>query len=232
MPNTLTLRGAKGDMLKSVYDTQDEGTVDNSKKLENKSKAQVQDHSPVSHSHSLADITNLIDALAGKAPLSHFHIKTDITDFTYSLLSLEPDSSPYTSGAMESLALFLDAYLSLLHIDCSWLASYSYGFQLSEQREVSNIYCCFYAEGFSTTWFGATFDSVEVFKSNDNSSWTSVEQFDAPPLTQISTFFGFFTLTLTTPQTAQYFKVVNIESNPLVVNGTGFEIKIRSIWYD
>jgi len=38
-----------GDMLKSVYDTNDNGVVDNSEKLEGSTKAQVQDHAPKAH---------------------------------------------------------------------------------------------------------------------------------------------------------------------------------------
>jgi hypothetical protein len=44
-----------GDMLKSVYDTNGNGVVDNSEKLEGSTKAQVQDHTPKAHtleSHS------------------------------------------------------------------------------------------------------------------------------------------------------------------------------------
>lgn len=47
--------GGSGDMLKSVYDTDDDGVVDNSEKLEGNTKAQVQDHTPKAHtlaSHS------------------------------------------------------------------------------------------------------------------------------------------------------------------------------------
>jgi len=38
-----------GDMQKSVYDTNDNGIVDNSEKLEGSTKAQVQDHAPKAH---------------------------------------------------------------------------------------------------------------------------------------------------------------------------------------
>jgi len=44
-----------GDMLKSTYDIDEDGVVDNSEKLENSTKAQVQDHDPKAHtldSHS------------------------------------------------------------------------------------------------------------------------------------------------------------------------------------
>lgn len=41
-----------GDMLKAVYDTDENGVVDNSEKLEGSSKAQVQDHNPKAHKTS------------------------------------------------------------------------------------------------------------------------------------------------------------------------------------
>jgi len=47
--------GGAGDMLKSVYDTDDDGVVDNSELLEGSTKAEVQDHTPKAHtlaSHS------------------------------------------------------------------------------------------------------------------------------------------------------------------------------------
>jgi hypothetical protein len=47
--------GGGGDMLKSVYDTDDDGVVDNSEKLEGSTKAQVQDHDPKAHKSSHED---------------------------------------------------------------------------------------------------------------------------------------------------------------------------------
>jgi len=44
--------GGGGDMLKSVYDTGDNGIVDNSEKLEGSTKAEVQDHNPKAHKTS------------------------------------------------------------------------------------------------------------------------------------------------------------------------------------
>jgi len=47
-----SVQGAVGDMLKSVYDTNDDGTVNNSDKLEGLTVTQVRTHSPASHSGS------------------------------------------------------------------------------------------------------------------------------------------------------------------------------------
>ena len=43
----------EGDMMRSVYDTDEDGKVDDSEKLEANTKAQVQDHDPKGHNHSV-----------------------------------------------------------------------------------------------------------------------------------------------------------------------------------
>ena len=48
-----------GDMKKSDYDSDGDGVVDNSEKLEASTKAQVQDHTPKSHTHTEAQISDL-----------------------------------------------------------------------------------------------------------------------------------------------------------------------------
>lgn len=60
MPNTLTIRGGIGDMLKSVYDTDKDNIVDDSQKLEASTKAQVQDHTPKTHTHTESQISDLV----------------------------------------------------------------------------------------------------------------------------------------------------------------------------
>lgn len=221
-----------GDMLKSVYDLDENGIVDDSQQLQGSTKLEVQHHTPASHIHAQADIANLATVLAGKAPLSHYHTKIDITDHIYMILSLQPDSAPYTSGAMEPLFCPSDGRFGSLHNDLNWMPHYSYAFNLGQQRQVSNIYCSCYTAVFSSSWYGPNNDSVQVFKSNDNSTWTLVEQFDAPPITQISTFFLYFTLSLATPQPAQYFKVVAIDPGALAIGIGGMSIKLRGISFD
>ena len=48
-----------GDMDKSDYDADEDGTVDNAAKLEGSSLAEVQDHTPKSHEHTESDVTDL-----------------------------------------------------------------------------------------------------------------------------------------------------------------------------
>ncbi len=88
MPNTLTIRGGKGNMLKSVYDADKDGIVDNSSKLENKSKAQVQDHTPKSHTHTESQISDLDhDALKIKGVIIDDAAKADQKVLAYDLAS-------------------------------------------------------------------------------------------------------------------------------------------------
>jgi len=49
----------KGDMEKSTYDADDDGTVDDSAALEGEDLAEVQDHTPKTHTHTEAQITDL-----------------------------------------------------------------------------------------------------------------------------------------------------------------------------
>lgn len=67
-----------GDMLKAVYDTGDNGVVDNSEKLENSTKAQVQDHTPkahtiASHSDTAATGAELEELTGGSETTLHSH---------------------------------------------------------------------------------------------------------------------------------------------------------------
>lgn len=49
----------KGDMEKSDYDADGDGTVDNSEALEGSTKSEVQDHTPKAHTHEESEITDL-----------------------------------------------------------------------------------------------------------------------------------------------------------------------------
>ena len=67
---TLTAAVAKaGDMKKSVYDADDDGVVDNAKKLDGKTAAQF---AAASHSHAISAITGLQTALDSKATVSTY----------------------------------------------------------------------------------------------------------------------------------------------------------------
>jgi len=82
--------GGGGDMLKSVYDTDDDGIVDNSEKLEGSTKAQVQDHTPKAHNlggaeHNADTKANLNakvsdDTLVGQADVDDTPVNGATTD--------------------------------------------------------------------------------------------------------------------------------------------------------
>lgn len=57
-----------GDMKKSIYDANSNDIVDNSEKLENSTKAQVQDHNPKSHTHSINAIARAYQSSAQTIP--------------------------------------------------------------------------------------------------------------------------------------------------------------------
>lgn len=67
---TLSAAVAKaGDMKKSIYDADDDGVVDNAKKLDGKTAAQF---AAASHSHAISAITGLQTALDNKASVSTY----------------------------------------------------------------------------------------------------------------------------------------------------------------
>lgn len=86
-----------GDMLKSVYDTDENGVVDDSTKLEASTKAQVRNHTPKSHTHTESEITNLVhDALKIMGVVVDDSDKADTKGLYYnaSTLKLEYETPP------------------------------------------------------------------------------------------------------------------------------------------
>lgn len=77
---TLNAAVAKaGDMKKSVYDADDDGVVDNAKKLDGKTAAQF---AAASHSHAISAITGLQTALDSKASVSTYSASLLSTGWT------------------------------------------------------------------------------------------------------------------------------------------------------
>ena len=130
-------------------------------------------------------------------------------------LSLEPDSSPFTSGSMATDNGIIDGNRFTGQGGSHyWYYYYSYGADIGLQDSVDIIECyCSHVGGDRSAWYSSSHDSVSVFKSNDGSAWTLVERFDDPPVHyHASNQFG-FRLTLSSSQTARYFKVVNVETS-------------------
>jgi len=97
--------GGFGDMLKSVYDTGNNGVVDNAEKLEGSTKTQVQDHTPKAHtlnSHSDPDgalsmnsqkITSLLDPTADQDGATKKYIDDAITPISSGLPAPDYESA-------------------------------------------------------------------------------------------------------------------------------------------
>ena len=91
--------GGFGDMFKSVYDTGENGIVDNAEKLEGSTKAQVQDHTPKSHklnSHADPDgsvsmnsqkITSLLDPTANQDGATKKYVDDNIFTKNYDAMN-------------------------------------------------------------------------------------------------------------------------------------------------
>jgi hypothetical protein len=69
--------GGGGDMYKAVYDTDNDGKVDDSEKLNGHTEAEVQDHAPKAHAHPESEVTNLVTDLAAKETPSGAQSKVD-----------------------------------------------------------------------------------------------------------------------------------------------------------
>ena len=93
-------------------------------------------------------------------------------------------------------------------------------------------------------YFGTDTDSMEVYKSDNNSSWTLVEQFTDMLVESYShpaygTTWIYWTVTFSTPQTARYFKMntvtfgppktTNINGNPGTVTLAMDEIEVMYV---
>lgn len=76
---------ATGDMKKSVYDADNDGVVDNAKKLDGKTAAQF---AAAQHSHAISAITGLQTALDGKATAALYTLTLPSTGWT-------GDAAPY-----------------------------------------------------------------------------------------------------------------------------------------
>lgn len=77
---------ATGDMKKSVYDADDDGVVDNAKKLDGRTAAQF---AAAQHSHAISAITGLQTALDSKATAALYTLTLPSTGWT-------GDAAPYT----------------------------------------------------------------------------------------------------------------------------------------
>jgi len=106
-----------GDMDKSTYDADKDGTVDNAEKLQGSTKAEVQDHTPKSHAHAQGDVTNLATSLAGKAAASHTHPEAEIVDLDHDAQKIKGVTVDDTNKGDTRILAYDLASTSIKYID-------------------------------------------------------------------------------------------------------------------
>lgn len=144
-------------------------------------------------------------------------------------LKLEPDSTP-TSGSMVEDAEIIDETLYTSATGLYWWNGYSYGLDLGTVQVVASLICrCALAAYTPESWYGSSYDSVMVYKSDDGSSWTAVEQFDAPPFVHAASGQLAFMLEFSVEQTARYFKVQAIATSTLAINPGGSSLQVSEV---
>jgi hypothetical protein len=81
------------------------------------------------------------------------------------------------------------------------------------------------AVGVVTDWYaGPGGRTVALYTSNDNSTWTFIENFDGPPLFDIADGVFNFEITFSSPQTARYFKIWS--GNTGFFTNVGFSVPV------
>jgi len=127
--------GGGGDMTKAVYDTNDDGIVDNSEKLEGSTKAEVQNHAPQAHTHPCSDLTD-----HDKAAHDALNIDADTVDgvhasgffagtwATGSCSGSNPITTAHGLGGVPSLVLFainaIQPYVASYNADATNITFY------------------------------------------------------------------------------------------------------------
>lgn len=125
---TLTAAVAKaGDMKKSVYDADNDGVVDNAKKLDGKTAAQF---AAAQHSHKIADVNELQAALNGKIN----------TTYTLSITGNAIVLTPSSGDAQQiTIPIATASALGLVKIGT--------GLAIAADGTISNAYSMSYANG-------------------------------------------------------------------------------------
>ena len=122
------------------------------------------------------------------------------------------ESDPINSTLTLTLPTLIDGVTDVFAIAQNWSRQYSYAVDLGAAGEISglDIYCrCTY--GTPTDWYqpGNDWGTVGVYKSDDNVTWSLVQQYEEPPSFSSGLQQWNFRLTLPSNQTARYFKVRN-----------------------
>ncbi len=147
-------------------------------------------------------------------------------DYTVSGLKDLTDTIP-TSTALIAETKVVDGDF-LTEVDSYWNKNKSYGVDLGESHTVTRLRAhCNTLNSTPTSWEGPFNDSVTVYSSSDNSTWTLVELFNAPTIYDSGLRKWIFDCLLTTPTAARYWKIHADES--LATNPSSANIRICEI---
>jgi len=102
-----------GDMLKSVYDTNDDGKVNSADAADSVPWTGVTGKpttfTPSAHTHAIADVTNLQTELDGKAATNHTHSIANVTGLQTALDGKADDSHTHTAADVTDFNAEVDA---------------------------------------------------------------------------------------------------------------------------
>jgi hypothetical protein len=153
-----------GDMTKAVYDTDGDGVVDDSEKLESSTKAQVQDHTPKAHtlaSHSSKAHSELTGVGANDHHNEvHTHTESDITDLDHDDVDAIHDNVAAEINAIAEKGVPVDADLLLIEDSAASNAK--------KKVQIGNL---------PSGGGGATFtvSGAQVYSGNSPTSWTDLD---------------------------------------------------------
>ena len=148
-------------------------------------------------------------------------------------LYLEPDTAPYTSTTLSISSNLTDSDRFTSATGNYWYTHYSYGIDFGVATTISKL--VMYGNTASSTptgWYTTSYDSFKVFKSDDNATWTHVDDFDGPPLIYLAALqWGFELIFTQSSQTARYFKVVYIDTSTAAFASGGISARIGEVEY-
>lgn len=98
-----------GDMLKSIYDTDNDGIVDEAAAVDWSGITSIPgSFTPSAHTHVISDVTNLQTTLDGKASTSHTHVISDVTNLQATLDAKANTSHTHVISDVTGLQTALD----------------------------------------------------------------------------------------------------------------------------
>lgn len=106
--------------------------------------------------------------------------------------------------------------------DAYWYYKYAYALDLGIVRSLSKLIC--YDNLANDNWYSTLCGTVQVFWSNDNVTYTFLQEFIEP--TRVAAVWE---LLLSTPKSARYFKVWNPAASSTLADSVGASMKVTEI---